>query len=359
MGNQVNKHWLIGLFAGLILCLYSGCTGTPSQIDEAEKKDVPSESTCQKKAVLPDGLKTLGDSSYHFVQKQVDFGPRIPETEPHKLCGDYLIEVLSKYADTVFAQPIKDTLKAFPDFQTDSLVQGRNIWAKFNPDITTNRVLLAAHWDTRPHADHDPTNKNKVNSVPFDGADDGASGVGVLLDIARVLHILGTNQGIDILFFDLEDYGAYDRASKKKVNPYCVGSIHWSKDAANRGIAKQYTSGILLDMVGAKNAYFTKEKYSTQNASHVLHSVWCIAEDLGYEKHFRDVSNYAVEDDHFYVKKYANIDMIDIINYRPGAKFGDHWHTKNDNMDIIDANTLHAVRQVVLSYLYSFAESPA
>ena len=349
MGNQVSKHLLIALFAGLILCLYTGCTETSSQADETGKKDVPSKPTCQEKANLQEGLKALGDSSYHFVQRQVDFGPRIPETEPHKLCGEYLIEVLSKYADTVITQPVKDTLKAFPELQKDSLVRGRNIWAKFNPDITTNRILLAAHWDTRPYADQDRSGR-------FDGADDGASGVGVLLDLARVLHHLGTDQGIDILFFDLEDYGAYN--SGKKVNPYCVGSRIWSQQAADKNLSLQYSAGILLDMVGASDAYFSKEKHSIQYANHILKEVWCIAKDLGYDKLFYDVSNYAVEDDHLYVNTIAKIPMIDIINYRTKPEFGDHWHTKNDNMDIIDANTLHAVRQVVLSYLYSFTESP-
>lgn len=351
MGNQVSKHSRIALFAGLILYLHIGCTGTSSQADETENKDVPPEPTCQIKASLPAALKALEDSSYHFVQRQVDFGPRIPETEPHKLCGDYLIEVLNKYADTVITQPVQDKLKAFPNFKIDSVVKGRNIWAQFNPKVTTNRILLAAHWDTRPHADSEY--KNSPESVPFDGADDGASGVGVLLDIARVLNHLGTDQGIDILFFDLEDYGSED-------NPYCVGSIHWSKDAVKRGIAEQYTSGILLDMVGAKDAYFTKENHSSQYASHILKEVWCIAKDLGYDNLFYDVSNSAVVDDHLYVNTIANIPMIDIINYRKKPYFfGDHWHTKNDNMDIIDANTLHAVRQVVLSYLYGFTESPA
>lgn len=350
MGNQVSKHSQIALFAGLILCLHIGCTGTSSQADETENKDVLSEPTCQIKSSLPEDLKTLGDSSYHFVQRQVDFGPRVPETEPHKLCGDYLIEVLNKYADTVVTQPVQDKLKAFPNFKIDSVVQGRNIWAQFNPEVTTNRILLAAHWDTRPHADSEY--KNSPKSVPFDGADDGASGVGVLLDIARVLNHLGTDQGIDILFFDLEDYGS-------EANPYCVGSKHWSNDAVNRGIAEQYTSGILLDMVGAKDAYFTKEKHSTEHASHVLNSVWCLAKDLGYSELFEDFSTRGVIDDHLYVNTIAEIPMIDIIHWRATETFGEHWHTSQDNMSLIDADTLHAVRQVVLSYLYSFTEPPA
>ena len=111
------------------------------------KKDIPSK-PLSKKPKYQKGLQDLGDSSYQFVQMQVDFGPRIPETEAHRLCGDQLIEWLS-YCDTVMVQPVQDTLKAFPDLQVDSLVQGRNIWAQFNPEVTTNRILLAAHWDTQ------------------------------------------------------------------------------------------------------------------------------------------------------------------------------------------------------------------
>lgn len=351
MGNQVSKHWFIVLFAGLILCLYIGCTGNTSpQTDEIEKKDIASKPTCQKIAILPKGLEALGDSSYQFVQMQVDFGPRIPETKAHRLCGDQLIEWLSMYCDTVMIQQVQDTLKAFPDLQVDSLVQGRNIWAQFNPEVTTNRILLAAHWDTRPYADQD-------ESGLFDGADDGASGVGVLLEIARILHHIGTDQGIDILFFDLEDYGANDPLSREEINPYCVGSRIWAQRIKESGLSPQYSAGILLDMVGASDAYFSKEKHSTQYASSVLKEVWCLAKDLGYERLFVDVSNYAVEDDHLYVNTIAKIPMIDIINYRASASFADHWHTEKDNMDIIDANTLHAVRQVVLSYLFSSSES--
>lgn len=350
MGNQVRSRWLASGFVVLGLCTYLGCTNSAVKNDVPAEENPPAKPTCQIHAVLPEAIQDLGDSSYQYVQMQVDFGPRIPETEAHRLCGDQLIEWLSTYCDTVMVQQVQDTLKAFPNLQTDSLVQGRNIWAQFNPEITDNRVLLAAHWDTRPYADQDESGR-------FDGADDGASGVGVLLEIARILHLLGTNQGIDILFFDLEDYGANDPLSREEINPYCVGSRIWSQRIAESGLSSQYNAGILLDMVGASDAYFSKEKHSTQYASHVLKEVWCLAKDLGYEKLFIDVSNYAVEDDHLYVNTIAKIPMIDIINYRASASFADHWHTKKDNMDIIDATTLHAVRQVVLSYLFSASES--
>ena len=235
--------------------------------------------------------------------------------------------------------------KGLSRLQTDSLVKGRNIWAQFNPDVTTDRILLAAHWDTRPYADQDESGR-------FDGADDGASGVGVLLEIARVLHHLGTDQGVDILFFDLEDYGANDPFSREEINPYCVGSRIWSQRIAENDLSPQYSAGILLDMVGAGDAYFSKEKYSTQYASMCLKKCGVSLKNLDTEKLFVDVSNYAVEDDHLYVNTIADIPMIDIINYRASATFADHRHTEKDNMEIIDANTLHAVRQVVLSYLF-------
>ena len=350
MGNQVSNRWLSASFLLIGLCTCLGCTNNTESNDKPEEDNPPVKPTCQIHAVLPEAIQDLGDSSYYYVQAQVDFGPRIPETEAHRLCGDQLIEWLTMYCDTVMVHQVQDTLKAFPDLQVDSLVQGRNIWAQFNPDEVTNRVLLAAHWDTRPYADQD-------GSGLFDGADDGASGVGVLLEIARILHHLGTDQGIDILFFDLEDYGANDPLSREEINPYCVGSRIWSQRIKESGLSPQYSAGILLDMVGASDAYFSKEKHSTQYASHVLKDVWCLAKDLGYQKLFIDVSNYAVEDDHLYVNTIAKIPMIDIINYRASASFADHWHTEKDNMDVIDANTLHAVRQVVLSYLFSSSAS--
>ena len=350
MGNQVSSRWLSASFVLIGLCICLGCTNNTESNGEPAEVNPPEKPTCQTNTVLLEEIQSLGDSSFQYVQMQVDFGPRIPETEPHRLCGDQLIEWLSIYCDTVMVQQVQDTLKAFPELQTDSLVKGRNIWAQFNPDVTTDRLLLAAHWDTRPYADQDESGR-------FDGADDGASGVGVLLEIARVLHHLGTDQGIDILFFDLEDYGANDPFTREEINPYCVGSRIWSQRIAENGLSTQYSAGILLDMVGAGDAYFSKEKHSTQYASHVLKEVWCLAQNLGYGKLFVDVSNYAVEDDHLYVNTIADIPMIDIINYRASATFADHWHTEKDNMEIIDAKTLHAVRQVVLSYLFSRSES--
>ena len=209
MGNQVSYHWHLALFILIGSWTHLGCTSNTVKNDVPNEVDLPSKPTCSTNAALPEAIQDLGDSSYQYVQMQVDFGPRIPETEAHRLCGDQLIEWLSTYCDTVMVQQVQDTLKAFPDLQADSLVKGRNIWAQFNPNVTTNRILLAAHWDTRPYADQD-------GSGLFDGADDGASGIGVLLEVARVLHHLGTNQGIDILFFDLEDYGANDPLQERK-----------------------------------------------------------------------------------------------------------------------------------------------
>ena len=156
MGNQVSSRWLSASFVLIGLCICLGCTNNTESNGEPAEVNPPEKPTCQTNTVLLEEIQSLGDSSYQYVQMQVDFGPRIPETEPHRLCGDQLIEWLSTYCDTVMVQQVQDTLKAFPELQTDSLVKGRNIWAQFNPDVTTDRILLAAHWDTTTEAAKKP-----------------------------------------------------------------------------------------------------------------------------------------------------------------------------------------------------------
>ncbi|MFZ6009865.1 MAG: M28 family peptidase [Bacteroidota bacterium] len=287
------------------------------------------------------------DSAYYFIQKQVSFGPRIPNTQSHKKAGDFLIDQLKKYGAQVTVQSFKATTY---DGQTLNL---RNIIATYFPE-KQKRILLAAHWDTRPFADKD---KEKPN-VTFDGANDGGSGVGVLLDVARILSKgAGPQVGIDIIFFDGEDWG--EKENEQNTHPlpkdladwWCLGSQYWAKNKHKSNYAAYY--GILLDMVGAKNAQFPKEGGSMRYAPSIVNQVWNTANRLGYGHIFINQNQPELTDDHRFVSEIGKIPMIDIVHYDQAlGYFGDFHHTRKDNMDIISKETLKAVGETVLHVIY-------
>lgn len=279
------------------------------------------------------------DSAYHFIQKQVDFGPRVPNTKAHQETADFLSKKLISYGFELNLQNAQ--VKAF-NGQTLNIT---NIIGEYKPELN-NRILLFAHWDTRPFADQDTENTNK----PIDGANDGGSGVGVLLEIARQIEQIKPNIGIDIIFFDGEDYGQPSNDMRKRQSgSWCLGSQYWSKNPHRENYRANY--GILLDMVGAKDAYFTKEAISMYFAPHIVEKVWNTASALGHSNHFvYQETTHVGEDDHLYVNKIAKIPSIDIIQYDPQTRaFAPHWHTHDDNMEVIDKNTLRAVGETVLA----------
>lgn len=288
----------------------------------------------EKKVVFP---TFNADSAYAFVQKQVDFGPRIPNTEAHEKAGDQIIEQLKAYGAEVKVQSFEATT------YDNVTLQLRNIMGSFNP-TAKKRILLATHWDTRPWASKDPQDP----TAEFDGANDGASGVGVLLEIARNLSSKDKPEvGIDLLFFDGEDWGEENGGD---VDSWCLGSQYWSK---NKGNYNAYY-GILLDMVGAKGAQFPLEGYSYQMAKKVLEKVWSSASKIGYGQYFVAKKQGAITDDHYYVNVVAKIPMIDVLDYNPNnGSFGNYHHTTKDNMSIIDKSTLKAVGETLLYVVYS------
>lgn len=286
------------------------------------------------------------DGAYSFVQKQVDFGPRVPNTEAHKQASAWLQETFESFGAKVYMQE-------FEDYVYDGTkVELVNIIASFNPD-QKKRILLAAHWDTRPFADQDANDK----SAPLDGANDGGSGVGVLLEVARVIGTDpdGPEVGVDIILFDGEDWGDAGGnvpTPAGKDSWWCLGSQHWSKNKHIPNYSAYY--GILLDMVGAPQATFYHDNVSKNNAARVLDKVWNRAHLLGYDEYFIAKMGFqGITDDHIYVNQYARIPMINIIDHRPPNSFTPVWHTTGDNMDGIDKNTLKAVGDVVLSMLYN------
>lgn len=280
------------------------------------------------------------DSAYSFVVKQVGYGPRVPQYKAHDECAHYLVRKLSAYADTVILQ--RGTMRRY-DGRTLPIL---NIIASFNPE-SPRRVMLSAHYDTRPWADQD---KNEAAwKKPFDGANDGASGVAVLLEIARQLKAEPLDYGIDIILWDAEDSGTPQFEQQRAANnSWCLGSQYWVKNKHRHGYQAQY--GILLDMVGAPDAKFYMEQYSTQNAASLVNDVWNTAHRLGFGEWFVKKNVYPVTDDHYYLNL-AGIPTIDIIHYDDLNGFGAYWHTTGDNLDAVSAKTLNAVGTTVLSFL--------
>lgn len=273
------------------------------------------------------------DSAYSYVETQVNFGPRVPGSEAHSRCGDWLVRKLKDFGANVIEQTA--TLTTFDGTR----IPMRNIFASFNPD-SENRILLLAHWDCRPWADNDPDPAN--HKTPVEGANDGASGVGVLLEIARVAGNETGDKGLDILLCDAEDWG-----TEHNDESWAMGTRYF---AANPPAKNMPSAAILLDMVGASDATFMREYYS-QNADPALaDEIWAIAKSLGYGEMFVNKMGSAVNDDHVELIK-AGIPAIDIIDYRDNSGFFSGWHTTHDNMDAISKETLGKVGNVIETYI--------
>lgn len=285
------------------------------------------------------------DSAYNFVVEQVNFGPRVPGSEAHKRCGLWLISELKNFGADV-------TVQNFKTRTYDKVTRnGKNIIASFNQDIE-KRILLMAHWDTRPFADHD--DNAELHNTPIDGANDGGSGVGVLLEMARQFHLKSPNVGIDIILFDLEDWGPpFEMQITYDEEYWGLGSQYWSKNPHVYGYSAVF--GILLDMVGSKNAEFRREQHSNNEAKFVVDLVWDKASDLGYRNVFIDELGGQITDDHYFVNKYAKIPSIDIIHLDPNSKnrsFFDQWHTIDDKIEYIDKHSLQIVGDVLMAVVY-------
>jgi hypothetical protein len=325
---RFNKSTLFGF---LFLWIFISC----------ENKSKNSEPVVVEKSiekiVAPD---FNADSAYAFIAKQVSFGPRVPGTPQHKACKEWLVKKLQAYTENVIIQ--EATVIAY----NGKKLPMYNIVATFNPEAK-RRILLAAHWDTRPYADQDIERIKE----PILGANDGASGVGVLIEIARQLSLNPISEGVDIILFDVEDYGEPDFEEYNKRDTYCLGSQYWAKTPHIKGYTAE--AGILLDMVGAKNAVFTLEGTSMRYAPKLMRDVWNVAIKLGHSRYFSFERTDPILDDHYYVNELARIPMIDIIHHErsTGHGFPSHWHTHDDNMDVIDKKTLQAVGETVLAYV--------
>ncbi len=311
--------------------LVSSCGGGSKPLPQGQA-DVPAE--------LPK-VTFSADSAYSYVAAQAAFGPRVPETEAHAKCVDYLTGKLRQFGAEVTVQEAEGS-----DYEGRPL-RVRNIIGAYRAD-RVKRVLLCAHYDSRPWADHDE-NKS-LRDKPISGANDGASGVGVLLEIARQLQAKTPTVGVDIIFFDAEDGGTPDHkpVDEYRQDTWCIGSQLW---AAGPGRDAAHRYGILLDMVGDSSAVFPIEQFSKRKAPEVVDKIWTIAERMGHGDIFTRGEGSYITDDHYYLNKLTNVPTVDIIHYEDG--FCKTWHTQDDTIEHISSATLGAVGEVVLTVIYA------
>ncbi len=326
----------------------AGCKNKPTSQTESQ--------TSTQQAPLTPAPAFNADSAYAYTAKQVAFGPRVPNTAAHQQTGDYLIAKFKEYGCQV-------TVQSFTTTTWDGVkLNARNIIASLNPQAG-KRIVLASHWDCRPVADEDTVVANQKKPVP--SANDGASGVAVMLELARAIQQAKTKPtvGIDLVCFDAEDWGNGEKARNDTDGltmdgmpvdfmGYALGSRYWAKTPHKPGYSAYY--GVLLDMVGGVGATFTKEANSMRFAPSVVNTIWQTASQLGYSQYFLDTPGGAITDDHLAPNLVAKIPMIDIIQMNPasGAFFPAH-HTLRDDMRYIDRRTLKAVGQTLLQTLYN------
>ncbi len=300
------------------------------------------ESTLTKEATRI--IEFEGDSAYSYVESQVKFGPRIPGSESHRRCVDYLTGKLKSFGAEVEIQEGQGVL------YDNTHVPIRNIIGHINPDNST-KVILCAHYDSRLWADNDSAVERQ--KLPVDGACDGASGVGVLLEIARQLQTKAPSIGVDIIFFDVEDNGtpAFYKSGHYTPDTWCIGSQYW---AHNHDKTENVRYAILLDMVGATGATFYREMFSENFAPGIVDMIWNKARTLGYDDYFVEKNGSYITDDHYYIAEITGVPAVDIIQFdgETGTSFGEFWHTGHDDMNVIDQATLEAVGRTVLSIVY-------
>lgn len=279
------------------------------------------------------------DSAFAFTKAQVDFGPRNPSTSAHLKTLQYLVAKFKSFGAEVLVQEAPATTY---DGKKHTL---KNIIASFSPD-KKDRVLVSAHWDARPFSDQDPDVNMK--DKPFDAANDGASGVAVMLEMARQIQQKQPNVGVDFILWDIEDYG---KSNDETVNEttWCIGSQYWAKNKHKAAYKALYA--INLDMVGGGNAQFAQDEVSRKYAPNIVKKVWDIGNEIGYAAYFVNVISGSIIDDHFWMNQ-TGIPSIDIIHYTDVAGFYMNWHTQLDNLNNIDRNTLKAVGQTVLETIY-------
>ena len=280
---------------------------------------------CSAKAKSParefDGARAFG-----YLEQQMRFGPRIPGTPGHEQTGDWILAQLQARADTVIVQEISHRTAR------GQTLRLRNFFARFRPEAA-ERVLLLAHWDTRPFADQSANLAAQRQPVP--GASDGASGVAVLLGVADALKANPAALGVDLLFVDGEDYGSFADS-----NDVLIGS-RWF--AAHQPAGYPPLFAVLFDMVGDKNLNIYVEGYSQSGAPEVVERVWRTADRLGYAEVFVPQVKHSLTDDHISLQR-AGIHAIDVVDFDYP-----YWHTTDDTLDKVSAASLQIVGDVAVA----------
>ena len=352
------KHITIYMIAALMMM---GCGNA--------KKTTISETASLSE---PMGPAFSADSALLYCQRQCDFGPRTMNSEAHELCAEWIINTFKQFGLTVITQ--KATLTGYDG----TPLKATNIIASLNPEAK-DRIMLCAHWDSRPWADNDPDKAN--HKKPVMAANDGASGVGVMLEIARLLkneelrmkneefataagtkaaanstlYTLHSKLGIDFICFDAEDWGTPQWAenTENDGDTWALGAQYWAANPHLQGYKAQF--GILLDMVGGQGARFYQESYSLHYANNIVKKVWRAADTVGFGSYFPNDEGGMITDDHVPVNKKAGIPCIDIIPCYPDCEqssFGPTWHTVNDDMQHLDKSTLQAVGQTLIQVIF-------
>lgn len=292
-------------------------------------------------------IQFSADSAYTFCAAQCAFGPRTMNSEAHERCAQWIQQTFEQYGYQVEMQ--RADLKGYDG----TTLKSTNIIARRQPsaDSSQPRILICAHWDSRPWADNDPDSTNWRK--PVLAANDGASGVAVMLELARLLQQHDSARvAVDFICFDAEDWGVPQWSDAADGNSWALGSQYW---AAHYTHQPTYLYGILLDMVGGQGAKFYQELFSLQKARQVVNEVWQAAAAAGYGSFFPTSEGGYITDDHVAVNEQAGIPCIDIINHYPDcpqSSFGPTWHTVSDDMQHIDRNTLQAVGQTLVQVIY-------
>jgi Zn-dependent M28 family amino/carboxypeptidase len=329
-----NISWLTLILIFIISILYS-CTSSDEKAKQIKKDETA--------IIIP---FFNADSAYYFVKKQTDFGARVPGTKAHAECAAWLADKLKSATPHVKVQDFKTRV------YSGEVYNGKNVIASFNPESKA-RIMLCSHWDSRPFADHDPDPAKR--NEPVMGANDGASGVGVLLELARILKENSPKIGVDIIFFDLEDYGPPQDSQNEAANEHWgLGSQYWSGNPHVSDYRARFV--ILLDMVGAKGAKFRKEGFSMYFAPDKVKKVWDIAAGLGYRDYFPDEKGGYINDDHYFINEILKVPAIDIIHLDENSSNGsffEYWHTTSDTFDKIDKETLRVVGEVVTKVVFA------
>ena len=335
-----DKHLPMKHLFSIVLALAAAASGMTS----CKNQNSTAATTETTDTVAVTTVKFDADSAYASVVAQCQFGPRVPNTEAHAACARYIVERFKALGLSVTEQ--KADLKTF-DGQT---WHSTNIIASYKPELR-ERVILCAHWDSRPWADADADSTK--HRTPVMAANDGASGVAVMLEVARLLGQLNPAVGIDFICFDSEDGGAPYWAESQAPDDgsdWCLGSQYGSSHPHTKDYTARY--GILLDMVGGQDARFCYEGVSLRYARDVTLRLWDAAQRAGAGQLFLQQEGGYAQDDHVPMNEVAGIPTVDIIPFVEGEHtFGATWHTTHDTPENISRETLRGVGQTLLQLL--------